>query len=405
MRILYLHQYFVTPSMVGGTRSYEMARRFVAAGHEVHVVTSTHDRYVADKDDWFTTNEAGVNVHWLPLAYSNYMGAFERIRAFFRFALASRNKAAEIGGDVVFATSTPLTIAIPGVHAAKKNRAPLVLEVRDVWPEAPIQMGVLKSPFTIVPAQMLEKWAYRNSVRIVALSPGMKDEVLKSGVVDEKNVFVIPNSSDLDLFNPDIDGSNVRKRLKIGNRFALTYFGTMGPANGLHFVLDTAKELKSRKVDDIVFVLHGRGKQRPELEMRAAQENLENLIFSDPIPDKSAIAELAAASDVCMTIYKNLPVTHTCSPNKMFDSFAAGKPVITNMPGWLQSLVEDYKTGVFVEPDNPKDFANKAIYLRDSPEKCREFAKNSRKLAEKRFSRDKLAAQLLEVLERAAERD
>lgn len=401
MRILYLHQYFVTPSMVGGTRSYEMARRFVAAGHEVNMITSTHELSASDKKDWYETNEAGIRVHWLPVLYSNNLGTHARIKAFLQFAVASRKKAREIGGDVVFATSTPLTIAIPGVYAAKKNKVPMVFEVRDVWPEAAIQMRILASPFTILPARWLEKWAYRNSVHIVALTPGMRDGVLKSGVVPDNNITVIPNGSDLDLFSPEVDGDEFREKLKLGSRFTLSYFGTLGPANGLHFVLDAASELKRRKVDDVVFVLHGRGKERPGLQKRAEEEGLDNVVFSDPVAEKTAVARLAAASDACMTIYKNLPILHTCSPNKIFDSFAAGKPVLTNMPGWLQSLVQDHRAGVFCEPDNPIDFADKVLYLRDHPDECREFATNSRRLAEEVFSRDLLAKKLLKVLNEA----
>ncbi|WP_344703199.1 glycosyltransferase, partial [Halomonas cibimaris] len=116
MRIIYLHQYFNTPEMSGGTRSYEMARRMVAAGHEVHMITAYRED---DKPgEWFTTDEAGIQVHWYPVPYSNHMSYGQRIKAFFAFAFAARKKALALEGDIVFATSTPLTIAIPGVLAS-----------------------------------------------------------------------------------------------------------------------------------------------------------------------------------------------------------------------------------------------------------------------------------------------
>src|SRR6185295_8166233 len=117
MRVIYLHQYFNTPDMAGGTRSYEMARRLVAAGHEVHMVTTW--REPTDKTGWFVTSEAGITVHWLPVPYSNYLSYARRIRAFLRFAWASSRKAAALPGDVVFATSTPLTVAVPGIYASR----------------------------------------------------------------------------------------------------------------------------------------------------------------------------------------------------------------------------------------------------------------------------------------------
>lgn len=399
MRIVYLHQYFSTRKMVGGTRSYEMARRLIQRGHEVHVITSERETAGGDAG-WRVTDEDGIRVHWLPVPYANSMGFVARLRAFAKFALGAMGRAASLRGDVVFATSTPLTIAIPGIYAAWRARAPLVFEVRDLWPDAPIQMGVLRSRFLIAAARWLERLAYRRSASLIALTPGMKAGIIAQGIAPEK-ITVVPNSSDLDLFSPDIDGSEFRAKLGLGRRFALVYFGTMGPANGLDFVLDAAAVLKRRKVDDIVFVLHGDGRERPRLEACVAAEGLDNIVFSKPIPEKAAVAKLAAAADVCMTIYKNLPVLHTCSPNKMFDGMAAGKPLLTNMPGWLQGLVEGEGAGVFVRPDEPEDFADKAIWLRDHPERLREMARNSHRLAREMFARDLLADRLCGVIERA----
>ena len=157
-------------------------------------------------------------------------------------------------------------------------------------------------------------------------------------------------------------------------------------------------ELKRRGVNDIVFVLHGDGKERPMLEARQKREGLDNVVFSDQDLPKSEVAQLVAAADIAMTIYKNVPILYTCSPNKMFDSFAAGKPVLTNMPGWLQDLVEENDAGVFVEPDNSQDLADKTVYLYEHPELCKTYGENARRLAETEFARDKLTRKLEAVL-------
>jgi glycosyltransferase involved in cell wall biosynthesis len=408
--IIYLHQYFVAPKSAGalatGTRSYEFARRFVAAGHEVHMVCS----------DWVTPQAGspppktakawkrevieGIQVHALPLRYSNKMSFVERVATFVRFALLARRKAAALKGDVVFATSTPLTIAIPAMHAARVNRVPLVFEVRDLWPEAPRQMGVLTNPVLFRAAKELERRVYRRSRTVVALSPGMRDGVLAEGVSPDR-VVMIPNSCDLDMFRPDIDGSATRARLGLGDRMTFLYFGTMGPANGLDFVLDAAAELKRRGDVRAVFVLHGDGKMRPALEARKASEGLDNVVFSAPLADKSRVAEVVAAADVGMTIYKNLPVLYTCSPNKMFDTMAAGRAILTNMPGWLTDTVESGGCGVGVRPDDARDFADKVQRLAGDRAAVAEMGRRARALAEREFARDILAGRLLAVLERA----
>ena len=401
MHILYLHQYFNTRSGVGGTRSYEFARYLQRQGHEVTVVTAASGQ--VDEGSKMRRREIeGIEVIELSAGYADHvegtrMSYPRRIYNFLSFALACTWLGLRLPKpDVVFATSTPLTIGIPGLIISKFRRVPHVFEVRDLWPEAPIQMGALRSPQLIKTARWLEHTIYRHSAHIVALSPGMRDGVVAAGVPEPK-VTVIPNASDLDLFAPSVDGAEYRRKLALNGQFACAYFGTMGEANGLNFVLDAATELKHRQVADVVFVLHGDGKERQMLESRCAAEGLSNVIFSDLVAGKGAIAQLAAAANVCMTIYKNLPILYTCSPNKMFDSLAAGKPVLVNMPGWLQKLVEQNDAGVFVEPDNPIDFADKVLFLRDNPELCTEYGRNARQLAEDQFARQKLAQQLEQI--------
>ena len=396
MNIIYLHQYFTTPDRVGGIRSYEMARRLVAKGHTVHLLTTSNEP--REESGWFERDIEGIRVHALPIPYSNRQSNIKRIRTFLSFAFGAAQRAPSLRADVVFATSTPLTIAIPGILTSKLKRIPMVFEVRDLWPEAPVAMGALNSPLAIYGAGLLERLAYRSAAHVVALSPGMKAGVVKQGV-SPQNVTVIPNASDLELFRPGLDGSEFRKKLGLKGKTVLLYFGTMGEANGLSFVLDGAAELKRRGRDDIAIVLHGDGRERDGLEARRAHDDLGNVVFSSWDLHRDDLARLVAAADVCMTIYKNVPVLYTCSPNKMFDSLSAGKPVLTNMPGWLGNLIENNEAGVFVQPDNADDFADKAEYLAAQPELRKIYGQNARKLAEREFSRDLLAAKLEAVLQ------
>jgi glycosyltransferase involved in cell wall biosynthesis len=387
MRILYLHQFFITREGVGGTRSYEFARRFAARGHAVRMVTAGGGSRTVE----------GVEVDGVRGAYSDYVSATamsypRRMLAFARFTLTAA--AAALRGprpDVIYASSPPLTIALPALAAAARWRAPLVFEVRDLWPEAPIQMGALRNPLLRLAARLLERLVYRRSARIIALSPGIRDGVVAGGAAPER-VALVPNASDLELFSPALDGRAERRRLGLGDGLVCSYFGAMGEANDLDQLIDAA-----RQVADVEFVLLGDGKRRRELEARAPA----NVRFLDPVPDKRSVARLAAASDACLTLFKDVPVLATNSPNKLFDTFAAGRAAIVNMPGWMRDLVEENEAGLFVRPGDARDLAEKVAWLRDNRDEVERLGRNGRALAERKFDRDALAARALAVLEEA----
>ena len=404
MRILYLHQFFMTREGVGGTRSYEFARAFAARGHDVTMVTA-HDATSGRPSGARIVD--GIRVVELEAGYADYprgttLAYPRRMAAFLQFAVASARAVVRLPRpDVVYATSPPLTVAVPALLAHLLRRSPLVFEVRDLWPEAPRQMGALHNPLALAAARRLERLAYREAQHVIALSPGMADGVVGAGKPPER-VAMIPNASDLELFSPEVDGSEWRRRLDAGERFVCTYFGTMGEANDLRPVLEAARLLRRRGDDRVLFVLHGRGKRRAELERAAARDGLDNVRFSDAVGDKAEVARLAAASDACMTLYANVPVLYTCSPNKLFDTFAAGRPAIVNTPGWLRQLVEENDAGVYVRPDDPLELADAVARLSADPEAVERMGRNARRLAEERFSRSDLAGRALSVLERAA---
>ncbi|HEX2071046.1 MAG TPA: glycosyltransferase family 4 protein [Thermoleophilaceae bacterium] len=390
----------MTREGTGGTRSYELARRLVAVGHEVTMVTSgAGDAREVD----------GIRVVEARGGYGDYVratrvGYGRRLLAFARFAIAAT--VAALRGprpDVVFATSPPLTMALPAMIAARRWRAPLVFEVRDLWPEAPIQMGALRSPLAQRLARWLERTAYRSATEIVALSPGMREGVATAGVALER-VALIPNASDLDVFFPELDPGDLRARLGLrDDDFVCSYFGTMGEANDLTQVVEAAASIDAGEGDDrrIVFVLQGDGKRRQALEADVRRRALDNVVFA-PAGDKRAAARLAAASDACMTIFKDVPILATNSPNKLFDTFAAGRPAIVNTDGWQRALVEENEAGVFVRPGDPRDLAEQVRRLAADPERVRRYGANARALAEREFDRELLAERFRDVLERAA---
>jgi glycosyltransferase involved in cell wall biosynthesis len=250
-----------------------------------------------------------------------------------------------------------------------------VFEVRDLWPEAPIQMGALRNPVAQRLARALERFVYARSARLIALSPGIQ-AALPAGRTE-----LVPNAADLDLFDPEPPAGP----------FQIAYFGAMGEANDLTSVVEAA-----RLVPDVRFVLMGDGKRRAELERTAPP----NVSFRSG--SKTDVARLAAESSACLTVFKDVPVLATNSPNKLFDTFAAGRAAIVNMDGWMRELVERAGAGVYVRPGDARELAEKVAWLRDNPDEVRRMGGNARALAEREFGRDELAGRALAVLEEAA---
>jgi len=405
MHILYLHQYFATRKGMTGTRSYEFARHLVGKGHRVTMMTSglaNREFPVPEGKKYAEFEFEGIHIVAIAAAYNDPqvgtgMSGSQRMLKFYQFAWSACRSGKRLPApDVVFATHTPLTIGLAGLTLSQHFKVPFVFELRDLWPEALVNVGALKNPLAIWWLERMAKKIYAGAKHIVALSPGMKEGIVRAGAPTGK-VTVIPNASDLDLFGPDIDGSEHRERLGLKDRFAAIYFGAMGLANGLEYVIESARILADRGNNKIVFVLHGGGGKRTELEKMASEYKLTNVIFSNLVPDKEQLAGIVAGCDVCLTIYRAAK-EHTWSPNKMFDALAAGKPVLINVPGWLGETIEKNNCGRCLEANRPEMLAEALEELSANPEICRQMGKNARELAEREFDRAKLAGRLENVL-------
>jgi glycosyltransferase involved in cell wall biosynthesis len=405
MHILYVHQYFASRKGRTGTRSYEFGRHLVGKGHEVTMVTSGLSSAEFPVPEGQTHAECevdGMRVISVAAGYNDPhrgtgLSGWQRMLKFYGFARAAARVGKTLAKpDVVFATHTPLTVGLAGIALQQHFNIPFVFEVRDLWPEALVNVGALNNPGAIWWLRRMARKIYRRADHIVALSPGMKEGVVRTGIPAEK-VTVIPNGSDLDLFRPDLDGSAARQRLGLGDRFAAVYFGAMGLANGLDYVIEAGRVLAERKEDRIVLVLHGGGGKREELKALAQRYKLRNVVFSDLVPDKTEVARIVAGCDVCMTIYRAAR-EHTWSPNKMFDSLAAGKPVLINVGGWLGKTIEDNECGRSLPADRPEALADALVELAGDQALCQTMGQNARVLAKRQFDRQLLAERLEAVL-------
>lgn len=395
MKILYLHQYFKTPAEPGGTRSYWMAKELIKNGHKVIMITSKDLK--GKKKEVVTID--GIQVIYLNEAYDQNMSVFRRLKAFLNFVWKSTlvaNKQKNI--DLVIATSTPLTIGIPALFLKWRKKTPYVFEVRDLWPEVPIQMGGLKNPILKKLAIIFEKRIYKKAKHIVALSPGMRDGVIAAGTPPEK-VSMIPNMAKIDKFWPREINYSVYEKFNLNkDSFKVIHFGAMGLANGLEYIILAANELKRQNVKDIDFIFLGDGAVKSKLEEEVKTKELSNVYFLGKFP-MNETSEIVNACDVSLVTFSNLPILATNSPNKLFDSLSAGKPIIVNSNGWTREMVEKHECGFYVDPTKPEELAQLLVQLKDKKTLLEKMGQNARKLAEKEYDKSILCKEFAKVVE------
>jgi glycosyltransferase involved in cell wall biosynthesis len=398
MRILYLHQYFAMPQMGGGIRSYEMARRLAADGHEVHLLTTDRDaRRLSCR--WRVERIEGFTVHWLPVPYRNSMGFASRIAAFLAFAAMAGPKAVLVGGDVVIATSTPLTIAIPGIFAKLILRRPMIFEVRDLWPSVPIAMGALRNPVLIGMSKWLEALSYHQASRIIVLSKDMAEGVLSTGYPRER-VTVIPNGSDREIFDvdPAVGAAFRDDEAWLASKPLVLYAGSFGKVNGVAYMVRLAAAVHDLD-PDVQFLAIGSGAEKRAVSDLAAVMGVlnTNLRILPPV-SKQRLAEIMSAASVVASWVIPVAALEANSANKIFDGFAAGRPVAINYGGWQADLLEGSGAGIRLAAHDVSRAATDLVSYLSSPERLAKARERSAELGRTLFDRDRLFRQFSDVV-------
>ena len=403
MKVTYLHQYFATPNSTGGVRSYLIAKKLVEAGHHVDMVT-TSAFLPADmplSSGWNTFDVDGITVHALNLKYSNKMSVLKRLIAFSIFLFSSFLRIMRLDKDIIYATSTPLTVAIPAGISAKLQHKPFVFEVRDVWPDIPIVMGYLTNPIAKNIALYIEKWAYSTADFIVPLSDGMADRIRSKGV-DRCKLKVVENFSDNDLFKEPYLGRKLCQsfsRLKEHQGSVLVYTGTLGRVNNIGYLVLLAEELK-RSASDALIAIVGDGQEKDDIIRLAKEKGVfnENLLFLPPV-QKQELPAVLALSD--MSISTVLPIKELWdnSANKFFDALAAGKPIMINHGGWQADVIACNECGVVLDPENIKNAAQTLVSFISDKEKIAAASVKAKQIALARFDSDVLTSSILNILE------
>lgn len=395
MKILYFYQYFSTSNGSWGTRVHEFTREWVKHGHEVTVVSSIYsksdlmaDKFIEDQDF------DGVKVKVVNVRVDNKQPIYKRIYTFLVYALISCWYALTIRADVVIASSGPITVGLPGLVAKYLKGRKLVFEVRDLWPDGAIELGLLNNKWLQKLAYWFEKKCYKAADLIVTLSPGMQHEIIEKH--HHNNVISVTNSANIVLFATiqkfPADITSFKKR-----KYAL-YTGNIGMVNNVEWMFEAAKILGILGRNDIQIVWIGDGQLKQQLAERKELEGVDNLILMDLMPKNQLVAIVQNAM-VCLAPLKDTRVLNTSSPNKFFESLAAGVAVIQTTNGWMKDFVSQHEVGFTVDPNNANALAELLIEIDANPQAQIEMGKRAMEIAKLEFDKTILAKKMLTSIE------
>jgi glycosyltransferase involved in cell wall biosynthesis len=408
VKILYVSQYFPPEMGAPAARAAELSHHWARMGHDVTVLTGfpNHPTGIVP-EDWRsrlhrlhyteTVNGARVVRTWLwPLPNRK---SHERIRNYASFCVSAGIRGLALQKpDVIIATSPQLLCALSGWWLAWWKRVPFVFEVRDLWPESLAAVGA-GSEGSLLHRTLgaIAGFLYRRADRIVVVAPAFKDHLMRYWNVPAAKISVVENGVETDLFRLDPAAMEVRKQLKLEDRFLICYIGTMGNAHGLETLIAAAEELQT-VLPSAMFLLIGEGAERERIEELAVARGLANVQFLGQQP-RERIPAYVSAADVCLVMLKKTELFKTVIPTKLLEYMACERPVIVAVDGQARQIVEEAGAGVFVEPENSKALVKAVLDLADDPEHRRQMGASGRQYIVNRFSREKTAHDYIAVLE------
>jgi glycosyltransferase involved in cell wall biosynthesis len=388
VNIVILHQHFKAPDRGGAIRSYYLARALVFAGCRVTVLTGHNGAYRHE-------NLAGIDVHWLPVAYDNRYGFLARAWSFLRYVFEVRRRSDLVrNADLCYAISVPLTTGIAAMRIRRQYGVPYLFEVGDLWPDAPIQLGFIRNRTLQRWLHDLERRIYSHASAIVALSPPIRTAI--ENRVADKEVHLIPNMADVRYYTPVEKDSQVAREFDVPDGLVVSYLGALGYANGLDYLLRCAECCQARNMA-VTFLICGEGAESDGLRRKAAAASLENVKFI-PFQNREGIRKLMRITDAIFVCYRPVPILETGSPNKYFDGLAAGKLIVVNFGGWIRKEAEAEKCGLYVDPNDPNSFATRLAPFLTNPDLLKRYQQNARRLAEQKYAREHLGNQFAQIV-------
>jgi glycosyltransferase involved in cell wall biosynthesis len=403
MKVVVVYQYYQGHGAPGHSLVYELTQFLAERGHDVTVVSGETGYMQRNMPilPWYRRiirreRDGMVNVV-RTYTYSDlgrsYLG---RLLSFISFSLSCPLGLLFVAKpDLVLASSPPIFPMFPAWLICKLRRIPFVIEVRDLWPASAVQMGILKNRQLIGIMAWMERVLYNQSVKIVALTEGIRDDICARGWPKSK-VELVTCGVDFDKLYPDAPGAAfIRDKHAWQDKKIVLYFGALGEANNLPVTLRSAQRLQSRQ--DIVFVFIGDGIKRVETEKQVSALGLKNVLFLEPVPKDEARLYINAA-DLCLVTLRDIPLFDGAIPTKLIDYMACGKAVLCGIRGEAERIVDDAGAGVTFEPDNDEQLSQLVIDLLQDAKRVERMGAGGLAFVRSRFSAVKMRVQMESVL-------
>ncbi len=409
MKILFLSHYFPPEANAPASRTFDHCVRWARAGHDVTVVTCAPNcpegvvypgyrnrlrRQIEDVE--------GVRVVrvWSYLAPN--AGTLRRIANYISYMFSAAAASLRLPRpDVVVATSPQFFCGWAGVLVSRLKRRPLVLEIRDIWPEGIVAVGALRNRLLLRTLERLEKWLYRAARHIVTVGAGYRSKILERVDVADR-ISVITNGVDLNFFRPCGPDRSFVDRWKLDGRFVCLYAGTIGMTCGLEVVPKAAELLKRKGRRDVAFCLVGDGALRSRLQQQVKEADLDDMVVFTGRQPKEQMPAILASSDACLVHLRYHEHFEALIPSKIFETMAMGRPIIMGVRGLSLEIVMEANAGLAMQPESPESLAENVERLADDPDLATQLGAAARDYVAEHYNRDRLAARMLELLEQEA---
>jgi len=404
LRVTFLTHYFPPEVGPAQTRLHELAKRLIAAGETVTVVTGFPNypageifpgyrgkRFVEDTFD-------GIRVLRTWVFATRSRGFIGRLLNYYSFPMFSLLAVRKLGPtDIIYVQSPPLFTGLAALWFSRLKRAPYIFNVSDIWPQSAVELGMLRNRFAIRLAEMLERHIYRRATRITVATPGILERLAVRGVPREK-IFLLTNGVDTAAYNVSSPDRDLAKRLGLDGHKVFMYAGLHGLAQGLDVILEAAKLTRN---PDVLYVFVGDGADKPALVAKAEAEGISNVRFLpiQPTSTLPAVLNLAYATVIPL---RRLDLFKAALPSKLFDSMAASRPIVAPLWGEAAALVEAAACGLVVEPEDARGVQEAVEKLAADPALAQRLGEQGRRYVVEHFNRDDIAKRLIELLEEAA---